>query len=73
MVEIDKRIRFHKVLGLEHMMKMKKYSNTEYLVKSRIMITIGIVAIIVAFFKTIYNTFKGNMGAKNVGAIRIYL
>ena len=69
MVEIDKRIRFHKVLGLEHMMKMKKYSNTEYLVKSRIMITIGIVAIIVAFFQTIYNVFQGNTGTTNVGSI----
>ena len=31
-VEIDKKIRFHKILGLEYMMKMKKYTNTEYLV-----------------------------------------
>ena len=66
-VEIDKRIKFHKVLGLEYMMKMKKYSNTEFLVKSWIMIIIGIVAIIVAFFQTIYNILKGNMGTKNVG------
>ena len=68
-VEIDKKIRFHKILGLEYMMKMKKYSNTEYLVKSWIMIIIGIVALIVAFFQTIYNALKGNMGAKYVGII----
>ena len=66
-VEIDKKIRFHKVLGLEYMMKMKKYSNTEYLVKSWIMIIIGIVALIVAFFQTIYNALN------NVGAITIFV
>ena len=63
-VEIDKRIRFRKVLTLEYMLKMKKYSNTEYLVKSWIMIIIGIVGLFVSFFQTIYNAL--NRGTNNV-------
>ena len=53
-VEIDKRIKFHKVLGLEYMMKVKNYSNTEYLVKSWIMITFALIFFIIAFFPTLY-------------------
>ena len=53
-VEIDKRIKFHKVLGLEYMMKVKNYSNTEYLVKSWIMITFSLIFFIIAFFPTLY-------------------
>ena len=54
-VEIDKKIKFHKVLGLEYMMKMKNYSNTEFLIKSWIMVIMGIVGFFVAFFQTIFN------------------
>ena len=65
-MEIDKKIRFRKVLGLEYMIKMKKYSNTEYLVKSWIMIIIGIVGLFVSFFQSIYNAL--NIGTNNVGS-----
>ena len=65
-VEIDKKIRFQKILSLEYMMKMKKYSNTEYLVKSWIMIIIGLVGLFVSFFQTIYNAF--NIGTNTVGS-----
>ena len=43
------------MLGLEYMMKMKNYSNTEFLIKSWIMVIMGIVGFFVAFFQTIYN------------------
>ena len=65
-VEIDKKIRFQKILSLEYMLKMKKYSNTEYLVKSWIMIIIGLVGLFVSFFQTIYNAL--NIGTNNVGS-----
>ena len=65
-MEIDKKIRFQKILSLEYMMKMKKYSNTEYLVKSWIMIIIGLVGLFVSFFQTIYNAL--NIGTNNVGS-----
>ena len=65
-VEIDKKIKFHKVLGLEYMLTMKNYSNTEYLVKSWIIIVMGIVGFFVAFFQAIYNAFIGTMETKIV-------
>ena len=70
-VEIDKRIRFRKVLTLEYMLKMKKYSNTEYLVKSWIMIIIGIVGLFVSFFQTIYNALNRGTNNVYVGSIKI--
>ena len=71
-VEIDKRIRFRKVLTLEYMLKMKKYSNTEYLVKSWIMIIIGIVGLFVSFFQTIYNALNRGTNNVYVGSIKDY-
>ena len=50
--EIDKRITFHHVLGVEYMMKVGKYSNTEYVVKSWIMMVIAILGFIAAFANT---------------------
>ena len=69
LVEIDKKIKFHKVLGLEYMIKMKNYSNTEYLVKSWIMVVMGIVGFFVAFFQTIFNALIGTMETKIVGSV----
>ena len=70
-MEIDKKIRFRKVLTLEYMLKMKKYSNTEYLVKSWIMIIIGIVGLFVSFFQTIYNALNRGTNNVYVGSIKI--
>ena len=53
--EIDKRITFHRVLGVEAMSKVGKFSNTEYVVKSWIMILTAILGLLAAFFNTIYN------------------
>ena len=65
-MEIDKKIKFQKVLGVEYLIKMKKYSNTEYLVKSWIMVIMGIAALFVAFLQTIYITLMGNDETKIV-------
>ena len=67
-VEIDKKIKFHKVLGLEYMMTMKNYSNTEFLIKSWIMVVMIFVGLFVAFFQAIYNAFIGTMKTQNVGS-----
>ena len=66
-VEIDKKKKFQKVLGVEYLIKMKKYSNTEYLVKSWIMVIMGIAAFFVTFLQTIYITLIGNDETKIVG------
>ena len=52
--EVDKKIRFHKVLGVEYMMKMGKYSNLEYVAKSWVMMIIALMGLFVAFFRSIY-------------------
>ena len=59
-VEIDKRITFHKVLGIEYSLQLKKYSNTEYLVKSWVMIAISITGFMVTVSGYVYSyyTFK---------------
>ena len=36
------------------------------------MIIIGIVALVVAFFQTIYNALKGNMGTKYVSLCNFF-
>ena len=69
LVEIDKKIKFHKVLGLEYMIKMKNYSNTDYLIKSWIMVIMGIVGLFVAYFQTIFNTLIGSIETKTVGSV----
>ena len=65
-VEIDKKIKFQKVIGLEYMMKMKNYSNTEYLIKSWIMVIMGVVGFFVAYFQTIYNALRGTIETRIV-------
>ena len=69
-VEIDKKIKFHKVLGLEYMMTMKNYSNTEFLIKSWIMVIMMFVGFFVAFFQAIYNL--GTVETKIVGSEQMY-
>ena len=53
--EIDKRITFHRVLGVEAMARVGRYSNTEFLVKSWIMLLTAALALITAFYASIYN------------------
>ena len=66
-VEIDKKIRFHKVYGVEYLMRMKKYSNTEYLARSWLIVIIGMAGLFVAFRQTIHNMMRGNVEKKLVG------
>lgn len=61
-VEIDKKIKFHRVLSLEYVLKVKNYSNTEYLIKSWIMVVMVIVGFFVAFFQAIYNYYSSLIG-----------
>ena len=60
-MEIDKRLQFQKVLGLEYALKVQKYSNTEFIVKSWIMVCIGIVGFFVAFFGIFFSAFKSEV------------
>ena len=59
-VEADKKIKFHRVLALEYMTRLKKFSNTEYVVKSYFMITMCIIGLLVSYLRNIYTQFYPN-------------
>ena len=52
-VEIDKKYKFHNILALEYMMKNRKYSNTEYLVRTGVLMTFFVFGIIICFMQPI--------------------
>ena len=59
-VEADKKIKFHRVLALEYLTRLKRYSNTEYVVKSYFMITMCIIGLLVGYLRNIYTHFYPN-------------
>ena len=59
-VEVDKKIKFHRVLALEYMTRLKRYSNTEYVVKSYFMICMSIIGLLVGYSRNIYTHFYPN-------------
>ena len=58
--EADKKIKFHRVLALEYMTRLKRFSNTEYVVKSYFMITMSFIGLVVGYFSNIYSHFYPN-------------
>ena len=54
LVFLDKKIKFHKMIDVEHMLRMKKFSNSEIHFKRSIFLYIGITAILVLIFKKIF-------------------
>ena len=54
LVAVDKKIKFHKVIGMEHMLRMKKFSNSEHIFKLSLLISITIVGLIMGIFKAVY-------------------
>ena len=54
LVFVDKKIKFHKVIGIEHMLRMKNFSNSEIHFKRSIFLYIAITAILVLIFKKIF-------------------
>ena len=56
-VEADKKIKFHRVLALEYMTRLKRFSNTEYVVKSYFMICMSIIGLLVGYSRNIYTHF----------------
>ena len=54
LVWVDKKIKFHKVIGIEHMLRMKKFSSSETHFKLSLFLPIAVIGFLVAIFKTIY-------------------
>ena len=61
---MDKKIKFHKVLGMEHTFKMKNYSNSEAHFKMTIFLPVLGFGFLAAMFKTIFT--KINPGFNEV-------
>ena len=53
-VGLDKKIKFRKVIGIEHMLRMKNFSNSEMHYKLSICLPIIFIGLIVSIFKHIY-------------------
>ena len=54
LVGVDKKIKFHKVIGIEHMLRMKKFSSSQTYFKISLCLPIAVIGFLVAIFKTIY-------------------
>ena len=55
--EIDKRVKFHKVLYVEYLQSMKRYSNTEYIFRSWFPFVTGLGTFIIFYTSNIYKRF----------------
>ena len=54
LVGVDKQIKFRRVIGLEHMIRMKKFSTSDEHFKMGIFIPVMTFGIFMGFFKAIY-------------------
>ena len=60
LVGLDKQIVFRKVYGMEHMLRMKKFSTSDIHFKMSIFIPITVIAFGTAVFKTVYTQVSEN-------------
>ena len=58
--EVDKRVKFHKVLAVEYMLTMKNFSNMEYIFRSWFPFVTGIVTFLIFYTSYIYKNFQNN-------------
>ena len=56
-MEVDKKIKFHRVLGVEYTTRVKRFSNTEYIVKSYFIISMSLFGLFFGYSKKIYSHF----------------
>ena len=58
LVGLDKKIKFHKVIGVEHMLRMKKFSSSQTYFKLSAWILFAGAGFLVAIFKPIYTNIN---------------
>ena len=63
LVEIHKKIKFHKVMGMEYMTRLGRFSNADYLIKSYIQIFMLIIGLLVGYSGSIYTYFYPEVDA----------
>ena len=54
LVGVDKQIKFRRVIGIEHMLRMKKFSTSDTHFQMSIFIPMIIIGLFIGSFKTIY-------------------
>ena len=54
LVFVDKKIKFHKVIGIEHMLRMKNFSTSDLHFRRSIFLYIAITAVLVSMCKKMF-------------------
>ena len=58
MVEVDKKIMFHDVLAMEYLMKNRKYTNTDYVLRIGILIIFFAIGLLICFIQNVFRMFS---------------
>ena len=59
-VEVDKKIMFHDVLAMEYLMKNRKYTNTDYLLRIGILMIFFAIGLIICFIQNVFKMFSSH-------------
>ena len=54
LVVLDKKIKFRRVIGMEHLLRMRKFTSSEHIFTSRFFIPLTTTALIISVFENIY-------------------
>ena len=57
-VEVDKKIMFHDVLAMEYLMKNRKYTNTDYVLRIGILIIFFAIGLLICFIQNVFRMFS---------------
>ena len=68
--EVDKRVKFHKVLAVEYMLTMKKFSNMEYIFRSWFPFATGIMTFLIFYTSYIYKNFQNE--EESLAVVRVF-
>ena len=68
--EVDKRVKFHKVLSVEYMLTVKKFSNMEYIFRSWFPFVTGIMTFLIFYTSYIYKKFQNE--EESLAVVRIF-
>ena len=58
MVEVDKKIMFHDVLAMEYLMKNRKYTNTDYVLRIGILMIFFAIGLLICFIQNVFRMFS---------------
>ena len=71
LVGVDKKIKFHKVIVVEHMLRLKKFSSSETHFKMSLCLPIAAIGFLVAIFKTIYTEIYPEKHSVSIETVKV--